>query len=450
MAIEKSFYYGRSLLKDEINSLSDETFIRDLCQEPAFTIKKNKSICSRCGTGSNMSRRFPCVCGGNCLYCRECIALGKVRECAHLYSLPEPNHFEKHGMPYLHWEGQLSDQQARASELILRSVENHRETIVWAVAGAGKTEMLFRGIQYALENNKRVCIASPRIDVCLELAPRLQRVFPDVPAVVLYGGTEEPYRYTQLVVSTTHQLYRFKEAFDVLIIDEVDAFPYRLNDALHFATERSRKKQSCLIYLTATPDHRMQKRIRDKQIEAVVLPARYHGHALPVPKAVYHAKDILNNKKVKSTPLIKHMSHLIEQKKRFLLFMPEISLMIETETLLLDIFSEASFECVHAKDGERKGKVLKMRNGELDFLVTTTILERGVTFENIDVLIWRADHPVYTEAALVQISGRAGRSKVFPTGNVTFYYRDWTRSMKKALKQIREMNSRARKNGLIQ
>lgn len=91
-----------------------------------------------------------------------------------------------------------------------------------------------------------------------------------------------------------------------------------------------------------------------------------------------------------------------------------------------------------------------MRNGELDFLVTTTILERGVTFENIDVLIWRADHPVYTEAALVQISGRAGRSKVFPTGNVTFYYRDWTRSMKKALKQIREMNSRARKNGLIQ
>lgn len=91
-----------------------------------------------------------------------------------------------------------------------------------------------------------------------------------------------------------------------------------------------------------------------------------------------------------------------------------------------------------------------MRNGELDFLVTTTILERGVTFENIDVIIWRADHQVYTEAALVQISGRAGRSKKYPTGNVTFFHMGWTRAMKKALKQIKQMNDLAEKKGLIQ
>lgn len=443
-------HYGRHLLKEEISSELTEEGMEKLHKEPAFFIKNGKHVCSRCATASNLPFRYPCVCGSECFYCRECIPLGKVRECAQLYSLPEPNLFDTHPRPYLHWNGQLSDQQAEASITIKRSIEENKQTLIWAVAGAGKTEMLFQGIQQALEDNKRVCIASPRIDVCLELAPRLTRVFPDVPTAVLYGGAEETYRYTQLVIATTHQLYRFKEAFDVLIIDEVDAFPYHLNAALHFATEKSRKKQSSLIYLTATPDKTMQKKIRDEGIEAVILPARYHGHALRVPKAVYHPKDIVNYKKVEKTRLFTHMRRLIEEKKRFLIFIPTIALMEKVEPVIKNTFNTASFECVNAIDTKRKEKVMRMRNDELDFLVTTTILERGVTFVDVDVIIWHADHSVYTESALVQISGRAGRSKDFPDGNVTFYYRDWTRAMKKALKQIRKMNELAYKRGLIQ
>lgn len=48
-----------------------------------------------------------------------------------------------------------------------------------------------------------------------------------------------------------------------------------------------------------------------------------------------------------------------------------------------------------------------MRKGELDFLLCTTILERGVTFTDIDVLVLGAEDRTFTEAALVQISGRA-------------------------------------------
>lgn len=447
---DESLIYGRSLLKEELPDLMNEETFRKLTAKPAFAKVKGKSVCARCFTATELTRGYPCICGDVCIYCRECISMGKVRGCAKLYTLADPRQFEPFGKPCLKWKGILSEQQREASEKVVDSIRSCKETILWAVAGAGKTEMLFLGIQKALEDNKRICIASPRVDVCLELAPRIHAAFPEVPLAVLYGGSEERYSYTQLVIATTHQLYRFEEAFDVLIIDEVDAFPYHLNAALLFAAEKARRRRSALIYLTATPDQKMQKRIRNGKIEAVILPARYHGVALPEPRAVYHKGDIKDSKRAKASEIIRHMQQLIREEKRFLLFIPTIHLMERLAPVFEEIFEAATFECVHSKDSRRKEKVLSMRGGQLDFLVTTTILERGVTFEDIDVLIWQADHKVYTEAALVQIAGRAGRSKDHPRGQVTFYHRGWTKAMKRAVKQIRSMNLLARRRGLIE
>ena len=46
-------------------------------------------------------------------------------------------------------------------------------------------------------------------------------------------------------------------------------------------------------------------------------------------------------------------------------------------------------------------KVQRMRDDEYDFLVTTTILERGVTFSEIDVGVIGADDDVFSSSALV-------------------------------------------------
>ena len=118
-----------------------------------------------------------CYCKKPCSYCRNCIQMGKVTECRTFYHLPETNEFKDTHLNELKWEGELSIQQAEASETIVESIQKNETRLLWAVAGAGKTEMLFKGIEYALKNKQRVCIASPRIDVCLELAPRLQAAF---------------------------------------------------------------------------------------------------------------------------------------------------------------------------------------------------------------------------------------------------------------------------------
>jgi competence protein ComFA len=93
--------------------------------------------------------------------------------------------------------------------------------------------------------------------------------------------------------------------------------------------------------------------------------------------------------------------------------------------------------------------VMAFRNREIRLLVTTTILERGVTVPKSDVFILDADSELFDEAALIQMAGRAGRSKDDPAGRVVFAAPQWTRSQSLAVRQIKAMNRIARKGGYL-
>lgn len=447
----EQLFYGREVLKQEIpEEYRKDIKFRDMRQRTGFEEKKSGRRCRRCNAKVSIMVPSYCMCEEKCGYCTNCIQMGKIKKCSILYSLPEPNQFEAPKEACLKWEGTLSTQQAEASLEIVQSVEKKETRLLWAVAGAGKTEMLFQGIERAIEQKKRICIASPRVDVCLELAPRIHSAFPSISLAVLYGEMEEEYNYTQIVIATTHQMYRFKGAFDVLVIDEIDAFPFYLDNSLQFAAEKARKKESTLIYLTATPDQAIQKRIKKGKLHVSILPARYHGFPLPVPRVKWSKDWHINMlKKPEKTNVVKQIKKLLNEKKRFLVFVPNINWMLKFEKRLIDLFQKEQFECVYSNDPDRKKKVQLMRDNELDFLVTTTILERGVTFPNIDVLVLGAEDRTFTESALVQIAGRAGRSAEFPTGNVTFYHNGWSKDMKRAIRQIKKMNHLAEERGLL-
>ena len=96
----------------------------------------------------------------------------------------------------------------------------------------------------------------------LELAPRLKKVFPTIPVAALYGGSEDRHLFAPLTIATTHQLLRFYQSFDVFILDEVDAFPYSVDESLQYAVEQARKTISPMVYLTATPNEKWQKECR--------------------------------------------------------------------------------------------------------------------------------------------------------------------------------------------
>lgn len=449
MENEKSLLYGREITKKEWRG--DDTVLENANREAAFQKKKGKWICRRCGTEEmDLQIPAPCSCGQSCFYCAACLNMGKVKSCSVLYSLPEPNHFPSFSDDILQWKGELSPEQVRASEDIRTTVSEKKNRLIWAVAGSGKTEMIFSGIADCLLGKGRVCIASPRIDVCLELAPRIQAAFPEVPQVLLYGDSPENYRYTPLVIATTHQLLRFREAFDLLIIDEVDSFPYHEDDVLQFGAAKARKNDGSLLYLTATPPLYLLNKVKNKTLEATILPARYHRYPLPEVTCIWLGdwrKDILErNKRAK---LLKILEKEFSLNRRFLLFLPHIGLMKKLEEWLHALFPHKSFTSVSAKDPDRVEKVKQMREEQFDFFITTTILERGVTFRDIDVFVLGADDPIFTEASLVQIAGRAGRHKDYPLGKVWYGHNGYTKAMKRAVWQIKDMNRQARQRGLL-
>ena len=94
-----------------------------------------------------------------------------------------------------------------------------------------------------------------------------RQAFPGVEIAALYGGSSDVGNLSPLIISTTHQLLRYKEAFDVIIIDEVDAFPYSIDNTLQYAVKKSAKRQSAHIYLTATPSADMKKRAESGKLD---------------------------------------------------------------------------------------------------------------------------------------------------------------------------------------
>ncbi|WP_041963991.1 DEAD/DEAH box helicase [Mesobacillus selenatarsenatis] len=413
-------------------------------------INRDRLSCTRCGT-TDPARfaEFPCSrCGKVEMYCRKCLMMGRMSECTLLVSWAGPQPEFNRSVEPLQWDGQLSAGQKIASRRVAEAVENSSELLVWAVAGAGKTEVLFAGIAQALSTGKRVCVGTPRTDVVLELAPRFEKVFPGIKIAALYGGSEDRHEYAQLTIATTHQLLRFYRAFDVMIVDEVDAFPYSIDETLQYAVKQSRKLKSSLIYLTATPNKQWQKECRLGKRDFVTIPARYHRRPLPVPSFKWAGNwEKKLNKGRLPVPLIKWIEQRLASGKQALIFAPKISAMGKILTILRQL--NPLIESIHAEDPDRKDKVMKFRNKNIPILLTTTILERGVTIPDIDVAVIGSEDRIFTESALVQIAGRAGRSAEYPTGDVTFFHYGKTEAMLSARGQIMIMNKEGIEKGLI-
>lgn len=401
----------------------------------------NGYVCQRCGNDEpHEFAAFSCArCGETCTYCRKCIMMGRASECQPLVfwrghqSIPA---IQKHRNP-LRWEGDLSPEQAQAAHAVANAIEQRRRQLVWAVCGSGKTELLFPGLALAFQQGLRVCIATPRVDVALELEPRLRAVFPMLSIAALYGGSKQKSEESQLIVSTAHQLLRFRDAFDVMVIDEVDAFPYSFDPMLALAVERAAKKEAAVIFLTATPNEEMKRQVKTGVLPAVKIPVRYHRRPLPVPEFVWCGNWEKRLQKRKLPNVVNHWClQRLNRNQPFLLFVPSVSTAEQVKSIL-------GVPAAYADDPERKEKVEKLRRGEIPAIVTTTILERGVTIPRIDVAVLGAEHNIFTESALVQIAGRVGRSAEAPDGDVAFFHFGKTKAMAAARRHIMEMNEQA-------
>lgn len=398
--------------------------------------KKGKLWCNRCGQVVHKEKQQLPI---GAYYCRPCVRLGRVRSDEKLYYFPQVE-FPKTNV--LKWEGRLTDYQAKVSQGLVEAVAKQKNSLVHAVTGAGKTEMIYQVVAQVINEGGAVCLASPRIDVCLELHRRLQEDFSC--DISLLHGESEVYFRSPLVIATTHQLLKFYRAFDLLIVDEVDAFPYVDNPMLYHAVTQSVKEQSTIIFLTATSTDELDKKVSKGELNRLSLPRRFHGNPLIVPQKVWleNFQKYLNQKK-----LVPKLEQFVKKQRKtgfpLLIFASEIKRGQELAEVLQSYFSSENVGFVASTTENRLDIVEKFRQKEITILVTTTILERGVTFPCVDVFVVEANHRLFSRSALVQIAGRVGRSMDRPTGELLFFHDGTNFAIERAIQEIKAMNQEA-------
>ena len=424
-------YLGRLFTEKELTKEE-----RQMAEKiPAMRKEKGKLFCQRCNSSILEEWYLPI----GAYYCRECLLMKRVRSDQALYYFPQEDFPKK---DVLKWRGQLTPFQEKVSEGLLQAVDKQEPTLVHAVTGAGKTEMIYQVVAKVINDGGAVCLASPRIDVCLELYKRLQNDF--AREIALLHGESEPYFRTPLVVATTHQLLKFHHAFDLLIVDEVDAFPYVDNSVLYYAVNQCVKEEGVRIFLTATSTDELDKKVRTGELKRLSLPRRFHGNPLIIPKPVW-LSDF--NCCLEKNQLSTKLKTYIERQRRtgypLLIFASEIKRGEKLKEILQVYFPDEKIGFVSSVTENRLEQVQAFRDGKLTILISTTILERGVTFPCVDVFVVEANHRLFTKSSLIQIGGRVGRSMDRPTGELLFFHDGLNASIKKAIKEIKQMNKEA-------
>ena len=373
--------------------------------------------CPRCG---NTDPRYVGYRNGEA-YCRKCIGFSGA--------LAEAKYKKTKGV-HLNLDYELSEEQKNLSAQIVKNFLRGVDTLVYAVCGSGKTEISYAVIRYAMSRGLNVAFALPRRDVVIELHERLQAAFPYNSIVAVYGNHHETLE-GDCVILTTHQLFRYPNYFDLIVMDEIDAFPYKGNDVLD-GMFKSALRGHCLL-MSATPSKEVVKAFSTGAHQMLTLHTRFHKHEIPVPKTII-CKGAL-----KLIFLAKRLRIFQKERKPAFIFVPSVNM---SEAL----FKRLSLVCkggnyVSSKRAGREQIIRDFKAGKYSYLVTTAVLERGITVANLQVIVYQSDDRIYDAATLIQIAGRAGRKSSAPDGEVIFLADRESEAMKRAISEIKYCNT---------
>lgn len=358
--------------------------------------------------------------------CQKCLDFGRL-PLGQLPTKPSLSQKAFQLTPILEFE--LMPFQKETSKQVLSILKQGKDVLLYAAAGCGKTEITMESICWYLAQGKKVCFAISRRQVVMEIAQRLSKSFPTLKVIAVCEGYTDQ-TDADLIVCTTHQLYRYPFCFDLLILDELDAFPYAGNEVLEAIAT-----QSCIgqkLLLSATPDKKSLQAIQEGLMEMVNLFRRPHQKPLCVPRIVTTSKWHMILK------IIYQIQGYKKQGKQVLLFVPRIA---DTKWMIWCLKPFFKAEVIHSKSQNKDDIMARFHAKQVEVLLCTTLLERGITVPSVQVIVYRADHLVFTTASLIQIFGRVGRSFKDPFGQATAYIEKPSPALNACIQQLKYMNA---------
>jgi len=373
--------------------------------------------CPRCGNDN--PQLFGTIKGRT--YCRKCIGFHRV------FTDDQTAPQKVTGTPLdvsYTLDFNLSERQELISQTLVTSYESGESALVLAVCGSGKTEISYEVIRHVLAKGGRVCFTIPRKALCQELYDRFVSCFHGVGIGLIYGGHQINVN-APFVICTTHQLYRFTQTpFDLILIDEADAFPFYgdevLNAMFHQCAGRVYVKMSAT--LTSSDMHGEK---------VLIMNRRYHGHDLPVPRILKRPRQLW-------LPVVKtNIRRMLKNKEKVLVYVPLLS---DVDTWTRQLSRAFRVKGVSSHTENINEAIGELKSGQIEALVTTTILERGITVPGAQAIVVHASHRIYDERTLMQISGRVGRKPDAPDGTILFLDESVSEAMNACIQTTEKLN----------
>lgn len=374
-------------------------------------------ICPLCGN-KDESYFFN---GHKGIYCRKCVSFKRVLLTEEL----EPLDYQiGDDVGDYHFDYPLTTFQEDISIKCLNYIKE-RDVLLHCVCGAGKTEIVVRTIDDYLKRGKKVCYAISRREVVIELSERFKKIFKNAKVIALYGGHHNEL-VGDLIVCTTHQLFRYYKTFDLLILDEVDAFPLNGNRELMNIAFNSCTGH--VIFSTATVNDFLKSILKERTYTELKLYLRPSLKPLIVPKVLYGPSIFLH---IYLFIILKRMD------KQCIIFVSS-----KKECLLLYRLFKYLLSCtyVYAEAEDRNKNIKDFKDKKYKFIFATSVLERGITIKDINVIILNLHKDIFKEENLVQMLGRVGRNFLNPYGDAYILSSFRSKEIIKAIEFIKEAN----------
>lgn len=376
--------------------------------------------CKRCGN-TDVNYFYE---GSKGIYCRKCVSFKRILLEDDINSLDfetGPNSSE------YAFEYNLTPLQEKISDSCLDCVLQGKDVLLKAVCGAGKTEIVVKTISYYLKRKLKVCYAISRKEVVIDLYARFKKIFSNANVVALYGGHHDK-TTGDLIICTTHQLFRYYKTFDLLILDEVDAFPLANNIPLINISLNS--SRGPIIFSTATVNVFLDGILKKRNYEKLELYVRPTYKPLIIPKLFISFKFILC---VYLLYLLKNMQ------QQCIVFVSSKRLCTYFYYLFKNL---VNCTYVYSDLDKRDENIKAFRNKKCQFIFSTTVLERGITIKDVNVIIVSFNQNVFDEGSLVQMLGRVGRNFNNPYGEAYILSNHKDIEIKKAINNLRENNEK--------
>lgn len=362
--------------------------------------------------------------GSTGYYCRKCV---KFKRILLQEELSPVDYDVKNISSNYTFKYELTKHQKEASSFTLRSLQNNKDVLLHCICGAGKTEIVVESISSYLSCGLKVCYAISRKEVVIELAQRFGSIFKDADIAVLYGGHTGKLT-GDLVICTTHQLFRYYKTFDLLILDEVDAFPLSGNETLMNIAINACKGN--IVYSTATINDFLKDYLKRRDYEEVKLYIRPNLKPLVIPKIKYNLNFInylsiyFLLKKLKGQCIIFVSSKDLTNKlyrfyKRF----------INTTYVYSDL-------------DIRNDNIKDFKDKKYKYILSTTVLERGITIKDVNIIILHDRKDAFNTSAIVQMCGRVGRG-LNSKGEAYILSSVLDKNIFEAIRQMKEANDYA-------